>query len=143
MKTANDVDLPLSQAMAQHTNPAHQFCYWNAAAVAAYLGDGAVYVEGWTVTTAPVDGALVFVLTAHGWCEKGGKVIDVEGVAGLAYFESSRRDPAQLDAGSLPLHDKDRQAAKRHQRAMRPALDHLLSLGEGWSAITVHGRKTQ
>ncbi|TXH18127.1 MAG: hypothetical protein E6R03_02680 [Hyphomicrobiaceae bacterium] len=141
MKMGQDaVDLALSQYLAAQVNPTHAMCYWNSLMAAQYLGEGSSYCEGWIITTAPVEGALVFVLAAHGWAEKGGKIVDVEGAA-HCYFESSRRPGEGLSLPDVPLHSFDRQATKRHQRQMKSALDHLLGLSPAWSAITVHGAK--
>lgn len=142
MKSGQDVDLALSQYMATLVNPTHAMCYWNSLMGAQYVGNGAQYCEGWAIAVNQVEGVPVFCLLAHGWAEKGGRIIDVEGSA-LHYFESSRRPADTLTMDDVPLHSFDRQAAKRHQRQMRAALDHLLSLSPSWSAITVHGRKVR
>lgn len=136
MKTAQHVDLELSRQVTASISPDASRCYWNAHAAALALGEDAHYCEGWALLPMPLaPGQKAYIAVAHGWVELNGRIIDTAGAAALAYFPSSSRPITQVDARMLSLHAHDKQAARRHQRAMRKALDYLLSQSADWAAI--------
>lgn len=143
MKTRNDVDAAVSAALRQEIQPDRGQCYPHALMGAQYLGGDSLYCEGFVIVSMPSMGngfTTVLSLLAHGWCEEDGKIIDLEGAA-LCYFESSRRPAERLELKDVPLFNHDKQAARRHQRQMKAALDHMVSLSPSWSAIAVYGNK--
>lgn len=140
MKTAQHLDLARSQTLASEIAPVAAKCYWNAHRAALAIGANATYCEGWIMfplSLASPD-QQGYTIVGHGWAEKDGRVIDTEGAGALAYFASTRRTVGQVQPEDLPLHVTDKQADRRHQRAMQRAMSHMLTLSPTWaSAILI------
>lgn len=57
------------------------------------------------------------------------------GAGALVYFASTRRTVGQVQPEDLPLHVTDKQADRRHQRAMQRAMAHMLTLSPRLASI--------
>lgn len=103
------VDHELSQDVARRVRARYRRCWLNAARAVHWLGEAALYVEGWVVVSKRDP-----LVIEHGWCEIDGRIVDPSYTRyvsnlepPLAYFSGHRYEAADATAGlerrQLPL----------------------------------------